>query len=359
VARAFYFTAIGIPGGRVLVAGGHTGSDAVTASAEIFDPSTDKWTMVASMTVPRASACSALLPSGKVLVAGGAGAVGNTAEIYDPATDTWTPAAHAMVAGHDLPGCVRLQSGKVLIAGGLDQVNASSNAVSELYDPDTGSFTTTGPMLTARYWHTATLLASGKVLVTGGCTGGYPCAATTATAELYDPESGTWSATGALPAGVFGHTATPVSDRVLVVGGCKSEAACGPTGAHSGSAERTASLYHPTTGAFEPAGEMTIGRVGHAVAIVDSGFLVVGGTNGAEGSRTTDLYGWDGATWAWKVGPPTSSDHGSYLQAASGYKFGKPMCPDPFWLVIGGLVSGTGGLSPTAAVDGDLGGNGC
>ncbi|MBI5068618.1 MAG: hypothetical protein HZB56_10290 [Deltaproteobacteria bacterium] len=362
VARAFYFTAIVLPGrspswpndDKVLVAGGHTGSDAVTASAEVFNPRTGKWTMAASMTVPRASACSALLPSGKVLVAGGAGAVGNTAEVYDPATDTWTPTDHPMAAGHDLPGCVVLASGKVLIAGGLNQVNTGSNAVSELYDPETGTFTTTGPMVTARYWHTATELPSGKVLVTGGCTGGYPCTATTATAELYDPVSGTWSATGDLPAGVFGHTATSVPDGVLVVGGCKSDDACGPTGAHTGNAEKAASLYHPTTGAFEAAGEMTTGRVGHAVAFVDQGFRFFGGTYGAEGSRTTDVYGWDGATWAWTAaGPLTIADHGSYLQAVRGYMYeGEWGQNGPYWLVIGGLVSSAGTYSPTAAVEG-------
>jgi hypothetical protein len=267
-----------------------------------------------------------------------------------------------MAAGHDLPGCVTLSSGKVLIAGGLDQVSTSSNAVSELYDPDTGTFTTTGPMLTARYWHTSTLLSNGKVLVTGGCTGGYPCAATTATAELYDPESGTWSATASLPAGVFGHTATSISTGlveepavVLVVGGCRSEAACGPTGAHTGNAERTASLYHATTGAFEPAGEMTTGRVGHAVAWDGDGFRFFGGTNGAEGSRTTDVYGWDGATWKWKAGPLTSVDHGSYLQAVRGYVWeGEWGCNGPYWLVIGGLVSSAGTYSPTAAVEGSF-----
>lgn len=368
VARGFYFTATALPSGKVLVAGGHTsGTGApVTRTAELFDPRTGRWTMAASMTVPRASACAALLSSGKILVAGGAGTVGNTAEVYDPATDTWTPTAQPMAAGHDLAACVVLDSGKVLIAGGLNQVNTSSNAVSELYDPSTGLFTPTGSMATPRYWHTATLLWSGKVLVTAGCTDGYPCTTTTATAELYDPASGTWSSTGSLPAGVFGHTASlfslglaDVADVVLVVGGCKSDALCGPEGPHSGSAEASASLYYPKTGEFQPFGAMTTGRVGHAVAWADQGFRFIGGTYEAGLGATTDVYGWDGTNWAWKVGAQTAFDHGSYLGAAGAWTPTGMLCACGYWLAIGGLGPWTGTYLFTPAVEGAWIGCGC
>jgi hypothetical protein len=56
-----------------------------------------------------------------------------------------------------------------------------------LYDPSTGTFTATGDMTEARWWHTATLLTNGKVFIAGGIRNdGY-------TTELYDPENGTFS----------------------------------------------------------------------------------------------------------------------------------------------------------------------
>jgi hypothetical protein len=84
-----------------------------------------------------------------------------------------------------------LPTGKVLVAGGF---NAGATDTAEFYDPDTGQWTTTGPMVDARYDHTATLLPMGKVLVVGGVDNGF-----LASAELYDPTTGQWHATAALP----------------------------------------------------------------------------------------------------------------------------------------------------------------
>lgn len=361
VARAFNFTAVGLPGGEVLVAGGHTPGSGypITSTAERFSPRTGRWTMAAPMTTPRASACTALLRTGKVLVAGGAGAAAQSAELYDPGADTWAPTDQPMAEGHDLGACVTLGDGRVLVTGGLRQVSTSSTAVSELFDPDTGTFSTTASMGTARYWHTATVLPGGTVLVAGGCTGGYPCTATTATAEVYDPASGTWSATGSLPAGVFGHTATEISGRVLVAGGCQGDALCGPEGAQAGSAETGASLYDPATGQFEPAGEMSMGRAGHGVVTLDQGFMFIGGTHDAAGGGTTDVYGWDGATWTWAAGPAASTDHGSYLGAASALVPFSRYCGCSYSLAVGGLGPWTGSYALTTAVEGFWGGCGC
>ena len=68
-------------------------------------------------------------------------------------------------------------------------------ATAELYDPATGSWTTTGRLATKRYLHTATLLPDGKVLVTGGADSANPNHSLTS-AELYDPAIGTWTSTG-------------------------------------------------------------------------------------------------------------------------------------------------------------------
>ena len=107
-----------------------------------------------------------------------------------------------------------LQNGMVLVAGG-------SVARAELYDPASGTWTATGRLISrARTNHTATLLQSGMVLVAAGfdITGN-----ASASAELYDPASGTWTATGSLNTGRYLHTATLLQDgMVLVAGGFDS-----------------------------------------------------------------------------------------------------------------------------------------
>jgi hypothetical protein len=110
-----------------------------------------------------------------------------------------------------------LRDGTVLVAGG-------GGATAELYDPVSGSWAAIGNMDGG----TATLLRDGTVLVAGG--GG-------ATAELYDPVSGLWAATGSMIEARYDHTATLLPDgTVLVAGGC-----CGSAGQVLASAE----LYDP------------------------------------------------------------------------------------------------------------------
>ena len=103
----------------------------------------------------------------------------------------------------------------VLVAGGISkQGNALARA--ELYDPASGTWTATGTLNRPRVAHTATLLSDGMVLVAGGGGGN----GATASAELYDPASGTWSVGGSLNTARELHTATLLqNDMVLVAGG--------------------------------------------------------------------------------------------------------------------------------------------
>src|SRR5213083_1236865 len=105
----------------------------------------------------------------------------------------------------------------VLVAGGWDGSNASPSA--ELYDPASRAWTATGSLNTARSVATATLLQNGMVLVAGGESAAHP----SASAELYDPASGTWTATGSLNTARRSHTATLLQNgRILVAGGLDS-----------------------------------------------------------------------------------------------------------------------------------------
>jgi N-acetylneuraminic acid mutarotase len=105
-----------------------------------------------------------------------------------------------------------LQNGQVLVAGG-----DATGVGAELYDPVTDVWTATGNLITGRRESdTATLLPNGQVLVTGGISGTHQ----TDSAEQYDPTTGTWAATASLKAGRYGHTATLLfNGQVLVAGG--------------------------------------------------------------------------------------------------------------------------------------------
>jgi len=211
-------TATVLPDGKVLVAGGSANSTTLQ-TAEIYDPVAGTWTTTGSMTTPRQQHTATLLPNGKVLVAGGMSSTGtylSSAEIYDPATGVWT-ATGGMPVTRDMARAILLPNGKVLLAGGR---NSTSLTEADLYDYTTGTWTATGAMAQGRYFFTFMLLPTGKVLAAGG--GHYVGSSITylADCELYDPVSGTWTATGSMKESSSGAACTLMPDsKVLIVGG--------------------------------------------------------------------------------------------------------------------------------------------
>ena len=209
-----------LPSGKVLVAGGEAGVGGDVASADLYDPSSNSWTAAGSMDTRRAAHTATLLPSGKVLVAGdlNGGNVLAGAELYDPGSNTWST-AETMSTAHAYHTATLLPSGKVLVTGGSDGTSWRASASAELYDPVSNTWSTAGMMGVRRSGQAATLLPSGKVLVAGGEYYGQSWTYLT-DAELYDPANNTWSQTGSMNAARVYLTATLLpSGKVLVAGG--------------------------------------------------------------------------------------------------------------------------------------------
>jgi len=149
----------------------------------------------------------------------------------------------------------------------------------------------TGQLNTARFRHTATLLFDRRVLVAGGESNHCCSNDGSASAEIFDPVSGAWSATGGLRVPRSGHTATLLLDgRVLVLGGITGQ---GPN------ASASTELYDPGTGSWTLTGSLNLARVGYTATLLKSGKVLVAGGNGLGDQDSAEIY--DPATGKWSL----------------------------------------------------------
>ncbi|MDQ4134319.1 MAG: hypothetical protein M3179_14220 [Actinomycetota bacterium] len=274
--------------GKVLVAGGRSATAAPFtnhASAEVFDPITEEFTLTGFMGNARFSHTATLLPNGKVLVAGGFGdppstpnqPVLDTAELYDPATGTWTPTG-SLNTRRALHIAVLLNNGKVLVAGGRTcdvpppgGANCASSfrtPTAELYDPATGVWTPTGSMNFDRHTTAAALLPDGRVIVPGGFTFATPNGSNSA--DIYDPATGNWSLNCCLNVGRSRQGAMRLQDgRVLIALGFRGPSVPNPT----------TETFDPVTQSWSFAGDINFpfSRFNFWYGVLPNGKAVVAG----------------------------------------------------------------------------------
>jgi len=283
--------------GDVMAAGGannYTTDNGVNKSAtnsvEIYNPSNGTWKTTGALNVGRAYHTATLFPDGRVLIVGGGSYASvsdapfaitlSSAELYDPSSGTWTTTGN-LNAARIYHTATLLPNGAVLVVGGckmsgndppaMEYYDPSNKELfppyAELYSPSDGTWTITGALDIGRVNHTATLLTSGKVLVVGG--GGVypPWGGIFSSAELYDPSNGTWTATGSLITARESHTATLLPDGKVLVTG-----GIGYSGGLS-----SAELYDPATGKWTQTGSLKAARAQFTATLLSNGNVLVAG----------------------------------------------------------------------------------
>jgi hypothetical protein len=251
--------------GRVLLAGGYLGDSSRT---ELYDPAAGTFTPTGNMTIPRVGHNAVLLANGKVFIVGGEAWVDGVrrtdipAELYDPESGTFAATGSFAAAGPGTTSATLLADGKVLVL-------AYYTGLAGIYDPAIGGFRTVGPGPSSS---TATLLANGKILFAGG-TGDI---GQRSYAFLYDPALGTFAGTGSMTAARLLQSATLLSDGTVLISGGQVLPGDG-----TGPALASAELYDPVAGTFSATGSMITARYGHPAQLLPDGTTLVGGGFGS------------------------------------------------------------------------------
>ncbi|MEP7205791.1 MAG: kelch repeat-containing protein [Casimicrobiaceae bacterium] len=269
-------TATRLVNGTVLKVGGRSNQ------VELFDPLTNTWSTRTPLPEARTFHTATLLVDGRVMIAGGqdaAGATLDTTLVFAADGSGYTPGP-LLTAARESHDARLLGDGRVLLAGGRFN-NGSGYTVlasAEIYDPAAttcppsivGCTTATGSMAAARFASSAASLADGRIVVAGGLDGSMPTATLLATAEVFSPVSGTWTAIGTMSQARRSFALVRLFDDSWLASGGFGTSAARVTPAES---------LDPDLLVFDAAGDMLTARARHrATRLLDGRVLITGGT---------------------------------------------------------------------------------
>lgn len=213
-------TAVRLPDGRVLVAGGTDSTLGISETnlAEVFDPVTETWAELSPMVHEHAGADGFLLKDGRVVILGGDLGYKDTPEIFDPETKQWTVGEQlpSPIWEFTAPAAVLLDNGRVLVTSG------DLDALAFFFDTKTLTWSQAPALKHSRIYHSMTVLQDGRVLAAGGSgrDPGSMNAQQRLISEIFDPTTNQWSDAAKLNRPHRGHLTTLLGDgQVLLVDG--------------------------------------------------------------------------------------------------------------------------------------------
>jgi uncharacterized protein (TIGR03382 family) len=334
---------VAIADGRVVVVGGAGSPNAAQTKVDVF--SGTSFSTGSPLSVARVMPSPVALLDGGVLVAGGhsgtllAPTTVSSAERWNPTTGLWT-STNAMGTKRKYASATRLADGRVLVSGGQDENVTHQSA--EIWNPTTGTWTpATNQMALGRLGHVVALLPSGKVLVVGGGddkTQTFPQAA-----EIFDPSAGAGTFSpgpNMIKAVRMAHVGARLLDgRILYCGACGPQAP--GSAVCSGLADATCELYDAQSNTIISTGNLKQGSAASSMLTLATGqVLIAGGTSSGAALNRAELY--DPATGSWSL---------TGTLAGERYDAGMALLPDGRVLIAGGRKGSTQGSTFLATTE--------
>jgi len=211
--------------GKIYAIGGWGTEDTPVTSTEVYDPSTDTWTVLAPMAVAQGDNFQTEVINGKIYAIGNStdGTCTFLTEVYDPSTDIWTILASIPIDCKDFQ--TEVVDGKIYAIGGyngsiwhISDLNSLSST--EVYDPPTDTWTTLAPMTTSRY-DFQTEVINGKIYVIGGwyVSAGDSKGKSLSSTEVYNPSTNTWTTLASMPTPRCSLQTEVINGKICAIGG--------------------------------------------------------------------------------------------------------------------------------------------